>query len=139
MTVEAIAGPLDRGRPASGETGSGSRLFGRPVRGARGRRRCHDTSVFALPGDERHRADARLNDTWARVCGPAATALDRREARGDRRSLPRHLASRRGGDRLGRLRLVEQLYAPRVSTSAAEEAFRPGSTRYHVIDDRIRR
>jgi hypothetical protein len=76
-----------------------------------------------------------LNRTLGAVVGPAATALAREEGRGDKGPylvtwLPDAQAIGSAG-----YGMLNELYR-RGFDVRAEDVFRPGATRYHVIDDR---
>jgi hypothetical protein len=91
--------------------------------------------VFAVQASSVTVQTPRLNRTLGAVVGPAAAALAHREARGKKGPylvtwLPDAEAIGSAG-----YGLLNELYR-RGFDVRAEEAFRPGATRYHVIDDR---
>ncbi len=91
--------------------------------------------VFAFQASSVTAQTPRLNRTLGAVVGPAAIVLAHREARGAKGPylvtwLPDAEAIGSAG-----YGLLNELYR-RGFDVRAEEAFRPGATRYHVIDDR---
>jgi hypothetical protein len=93
------------------------------------------TIVFAVQAADVTVQSPRLNRTLGAVVGPAATALAREEARGDKGPylvtwLPDAQAIGSAG-----YGLLNELYR-RGFDVRAEDVFRPGATRYHVIDER---
>ncbi|MDQ1534401.1 MAG: hypothetical protein QOF28_2162, partial [Actinomycetota bacterium] len=91
--------------------------------------------VFAVQASSVTVQTPRLNRTLGAVVGPAASALARREARGEKGPyvvtwLPDAEAFGSAG-----YGLLNELYR-RGFDVRAEDVFRPGATRYHVIDDR---
>jgi hypothetical protein len=93
------------------------------------------TIVFAVQATDVTVQTPRLNRTLGAVVGPAAASLSREEARGDKGPylvtwLPDAQAIGSAG-----YGLLNELYR-RGFDVRAEDVFRPGATRYHVIDDR---
>jgi hypothetical protein len=91
--------------------------------------------VFAAQASSVTVQTPRLNQTLGAVVGPAASALAEREARGQKGPylvtwLPDAEAIGSAG-----YGLLNELYRRGFDVRAREE-FRPGATRYHVIDDR---
>lgn len=93
------------------------------------------TIVFATQASDVTVQTPRVNETLGKVVGPTADALHRIEQGGDRGPflvtwLPDAQAI--GGAGFGLLNELDR----RGFNVRAEEQFRPGATRYHVIDDR---
>jgi hypothetical protein len=91
--------------------------------------------IFAVQATDVTVQSPRLNQSLGSVVGPAATALERRESRGVKGPylvtwLPDAQAIGSAG-----YGLLNELLR-RGFDVRAREVFRPGSTRYHVIDDR---
>ena len=91
--------------------------------------------VFAVQATSVTVQGPRLNETLGAVVGPTATALDHLEAQGQKGPylvtwLPD--AEAIGSAGYGLLNELDR----RGFDARAGEAFRPGATRYHVIDDR---
>jgi len=93
------------------------------------------TIVFAVQASDVTVQTPRVNDTLGKVVGPTAAALRSIESGGDHGPylvtwLPDAQAI--GGAGFGLLNELDR----RGFNVRAEEQFRPGATRYHVIDDR---
>jgi hypothetical protein len=91
--------------------------------------------VFAVQAGDVTVQTPRLNNTLGAVVGPAAAALERREARGEKGPylvtwLPDAQAIGSAG-----YGLLNELYRRGFDVRAGQ-VFRPGATRYHVIDNR---
>ena len=72
------------------------------------------SGVFAFQASSVTVQTPRLNDSLGALIGPTTAALRQLEAHGATRSVPRHVAARRRGDRVGRFRPPERARPARL-------------------------
>jgi hypothetical protein len=122
---------LVRARRSDADSPTGSRW----IAAALGALVVASTVAFAFQASDVTVQTPRVNETLGKVVGPTADALRSLEQRGERGP---HLvtwlpdAQAIGGAGFGLLNELDR----RGFDVRAEEQFRPGATRYHVIDDR---